>query len=473
MIKSYDVVIVGSGPAGIFTALELVQSSNLKVLLLEKGKSLDERRCPALNGSSTGCVSCPLCNIVSGWGGAGAFSDGKLSLSSDIGGRLERYIGPIRSKELTDYIDRRYQEFGASDKLYGVGPKVNGLKQEAEKAGLRLIPVPLRHMGTEKCYTILQNMYDFLKERADIETNIEVTSVITENGHVKGIETADGQTINTHYLIVAPGREGSDWLAKEACLLGLTKHNNPVDLGLRVEVPNEVLQHLTDVLYESKLEYFSKTFKDRIRTFCMCPAGEVTMESTGGSDPVITVNGHSYVKHKTSNTNFALLGSAIFAKPFNDPITYGKSVARLANLLSGGVIMQRLGDSQRGRCSSSAHLDQWAVQPTLKGAIPGDINAVLPYRFLKGIKEMLTAMDKLAPGVASPHTLLYGVEVKFYSTRLHLTEHLETEIENMFAIGDGAGVTRGLAQASSSGLVAAQEILRRVDSKQASSAATH
>ncbi|MFP3975033.1 MAG: NAD(P)/FAD-dependent oxidoreductase [Dehalococcoidia bacterium] len=473
MIKSYDAIIVGSGPAGIFTALELAQSSNLKILLLEKGKSLNKRRCPALNGNGTGCVSCPLCNMVSGWGGAGAFSDGKLSLSSQIGGRLERYIGPTRSEELTSYIDKRYQDFGASDKLYGTGPEVDTLKHKAETAGLRLIPVPLRHMGTENCHTILQGMYDFLKERIDIETDLEVTSIIAENGQAKGVETADGQTINTHYLIVAPGREGSDWLAKEACLLGLTKHNNPVDLGLRVEVPNEVVQHLTDVLYESKLEYYSKTFKDRIRTFCMCPAGEVTMESTGGSDPVITVNGHSYAKHKTPNTNFALLGSAIFAKPFNDPITYGKSVARLANLLSGGAIMQRLGDSQRGRCSSSAHIDKWAVQPTLKDAIPGDINAVLPYRFLKGIKEMITAMDKLAPGVASPHTLLYGVEVKFYSTRLHLTQNLETEIENMFAIGDGAGVTRGLVQASASGVVAAQEILQRVGSKQVPSAATH
>jgi len=460
MTRRYDVVIVGSGPAGIFTALELARSSHLKILLLEKGKALDNRHCPSIDNHGD-CRSCSPCGVVSGWGGAGAFSDGKLTLSLDVGGRLKRYLGPQRTAELIGHVDQRYLEFGASDRLYGVGPEVAELMERARLAGLRLIPVPIRHLGTEHCRVILQRMHDFLENRVEMRPGSAVTSIMARDGAVKGIETGNGESIETRYLVVAPGREGSDWLIREACLLGLTKHNNPVDLGLRVEVPQAVLRRLTDVLYESKLEFYSRTFKDRIRTFCMCPAGEVTMESTGGADPVLTVNGHSYAARKTDRTNFALLGSATFSKPFNDPIAYGRSVARLANLLSGGIILQRLGDLKKGRCSTPAGMEKWVVQPTLSSATPGDITAVLPYRFLKGIKEMLTAMDRLVPGIASPHTLLYGIEVKFYSSRLQLTQHMETEIVNMFAIGDGAGVSRGLVQASASGLVAAREILRR------------
>ncbi|MCL0047965.1 FAD-binding protein [Dehalococcoidia bacterium] len=460
MTRRYDVVVVGSGPAGIFTALELAQSSDLNILLLEKGKALGNRHCPSIDNHSD-CRSCSPCGMVSGWGGAGAFSDGKLTLSLDVGGRLKRYLGPQRTEELIGYVDQRYLEFGGPDRLYGLGPEVEQLRQKAGLAGLRLIPVAIRHLGTEHCRVVLQRMHDFLANRVEMRSGTAVTSIVARDGKIKGIETEDGESIETRYLVVAPGREGSDWLVREAALLGLTKHNNPVDLGLRVEVPQAVLRSLTDVLYESKLEFYSRAFKDRIRTFCVCPAGEVTMESTGGTDPVITVNGHSYAARKTDRTNFALLGSATFSKPFNDPIAYGRSVARLANILSGGVILQRLGDLRKGRCSTLAGMEKWAVQPTLGSATPGDISAVLPYRFLKGIKEMLTAMDRLVPGIASPHTLLYGIEVKFYSSRLQLTQHLETEIANMFAIGDGAGVSRGLVQASASGVVAAREILRR------------
>ncbi|MDD5094476.1 MAG: FAD-dependent oxidoreductase [Dehalococcoidia bacterium] len=460
MAKIYDVVIVGGGPAGIFTALELAKSSDLRVLILEKGPALNKRCCPSVI-DNTDCLSCSPCDMVSGWGGAGAFSDGKLTLSSDVGGRLTDYQGVENTEALIRYVDRCYLRFGAPEVLHGIGPEVEGLKQKAKLAGLNLIPVPVRHLGTERCYGVLQRMQGFLADRVEMQTDITAESILIRNGRARGIESRDGQRIEARHVVVAPGREGSDWLVKEAFRLKLTKHNNPIDIGLRVEVPNAVLAELTDALYECKLEFYSRTFKDRIRTFCMCPAGEVTMESTGGADPVITVNGHSYAHRKTANTNFALLGSASFAEPFHDPITYGRSVARLANLLSGGAILQRLGDLKKGRSSASENVHQWKVQPTLRAAAPGDISAALPYRFLKGINEMLTAMDKLAPGVASPHTLLYGIEVKFYSSRLQLTQNLETEVPNLYAIGDGAGVSRGLVQASASGVIAAREILRR------------
>ncbi|MFC1964582.1 NAD(P)/FAD-dependent oxidoreductase, partial [Chloroflexota bacterium] len=274
-------------------------------------------------------------------------------------------------------------------------------------------------------------------------------------------ETETGDRFLCRYLIMAPGREGADWFSKEANQLGLTMHNNPIDVGVRVEVPVTVTEELTNVLYEVKLEFLSKTFSDRVRTFCMCPGGEVIKEATGGCDPVITVNGHSYADRKSNNTNFALLVSTTFTKPFREPIAYGKYLARLANILSGGVLVQRLGDLMKGRRSTPERIKRGLVQPTLKSATPGDLSFVLPYRHLNGLVEMLQAMDKLAPGVASRHTLLYGVEVKFYSYRPQLSPNLETEIRNMFAVGDGAGISRGLVQASASGIVAAREILRR------------
>jgi uncharacterized FAD-dependent dehydrogenase len=461
MQNKYDVIIVGSGPAGIFAALELSRATNLKILLLEKGRALQFRRCPII-GKKRSCPPCSPCDLVSGWGGAGAFSDGKLTLSPQVGGQLESYLGTEKTAELIRYVDDIYLMFGASNEVYGVGSQVEQLKKKAAEAGLKLVPAPIRHMGTETCRQVLKEMHRFLADRIESQTDTAAVSIFRDDGKIKGIRTDDGELIESQYLIIAPGREGADWLLKEAARLGLTLQNNPIDVGVRVEVPNKVLEELTATLYEVKLEFRSLTYGDRIRTFCMCPAGEVTMETTGGQEPVITVNGHSYAHRKTANTNFALLVSASFSPPFREPIGYGKYLARLANIISGGVIVQRWGDLSRGHRSTFDSIKEGPVQPTLKSATPGDLGYVMPYRFLKGIAEMLEAMDKLAPGVASPHTLLYGVEVKFYSLRLQLTNNLETEIPNLFAIGDGAGVSRGLIQAAASGVVAAREIIRRV-----------
>ena len=462
MTKKYDVIIVGGGPAGIFTALELTKEASLKVLLIEKGRDISGRQCPSRD-RGVSCISCSPCHLVCGLGGAGAFSDGKLTLSSQVGGRLVEYLGESNTEALVKYVGDIYLKFGAPNKLYGVGDEdeVEGLNRKASLAKLRLIPVPVRHLGTEHCRSVLKAMQDYLVSRVDFKLEVMTSTVIVEGNEVRGIETETGERFECDYLVLAPGREGADWLSKEANRLNLTMQSNPVDVGVRVEVPVAVMADLSSVLYEAKLEFLSPSFNDRIRTFCMCPAGEVIMESTGGCDPVITVNGHSYADRSSNNTNFALLVSTTFTEPFREPIAYGKYLARLANILSGGVLVQRLGDLKQGQRSNPDRVRRGLVQPTLKSAVPGDLSFVLPYRHLTGIVEMLQAMDKLAPGVASPHTLLYGVEVKFYSGRLQLSLGLETEVSNMFAVGDGAGVSRGLVQSSASGVVAAREILSR------------
>jgi len=453
----FDVIIVGAGPAGIFSALELVENTGLSILMLDKGPDINQRKCPANRGME--CINCDPCSLLSGWGGAGAFSDGKLTLSTEVGGWLNEYCTEEKLSELINYVDNVYLKFGAPKNLYGADPdKIEEIERKAALAGLKLIPQKIRHMGTEKCAQTLRKMRRRLKDKVDIRTRTEVKSLLVKKDGVEGIETTKGEKLYGKYVIVAPGRSGAEWLKFEAQSLGLKTLNNPVDVGIRVEVQASVMEELTKTLYEPKFIYYSKSFDDQVRTFCVAPEGEVITESYDG---VLTVNGQSYAERKTGNTNFAVLVSTSFTEPFREPIAYGKYLARLTNLVGGGIIIQRLGDLEVGRRSTEERIERSLVVPTLKNATPGDLSFVLPYRYLADIREMLQAMDQIAPGIYSKHTLLYGVEVKFYSSRLELNRSLETKIHNLFTIGDGAGVTRGLVQASASGVIAAEEIIKR------------
>lgn len=457
--QPYDVIIVGAGPAGIFSALELTKNENtqLRILMLDKGPDLERRRCPASRGF--GCVNCDPCTLLHGWGGAGAFSDGKLDLSTEVGGWLADYMTKEKLAAYIDYVDTIYCQFGAPEHVYGTDlDKIDEIERRAAFAGLKLIPQKVRHMGTEQCAQVLRNMRRRLKGKLEIQTGVEVKSLVVKNSKLAGVETKKGEKMQGKYVIVAPGRSGAEWLTTEAQTLGLKTFNNPVDVGVRVEVLASVMEELTEALYEPKLVYFSKSFDDHVRTFCVCPRGEVITESYEG---ILTVNGQSYAERKTDNTNFAILVSTRFTEPFREPIAYGKYLARLTNLLSGGIIIQRLGDLEVGRRSTEERINRSLVVPTLKNATPGDLSFVLPYRYLADIREMIQALDHVSPGLNSKDTLLYGTEVKFYSSRLELSNHLETRIHNLFTIGDGAGVTRGLIQASVSGVIATREVLKR------------
>ena len=442
----YDVLIVGAGPAGIFAALQLVKEKSGSVCIIDSGPDIDQR------DRKTG--------LLSGWGGAGAFSDGKITLSPEVGGQLVNLMAEGEVRKLLRLIDEMWLEYSGPLKIYGADPdEVAAIAQKAQLAGMRLIHSEVRHLGTEICPLVLTRMRDHLREKIHVRMNTAVAELVVDGGKVRGVKTESGENIEADYVIAAPGRVGADWLTREAQRLDIKTMTNPVDIGVRVEVPAAVMKDLCDVVYEPKLVYYSRSFDDRVRSFCVCPNGEVVLERYDG---VTSVNGHSYARKQTSNTNFAILVSTSFTEPFHEPITYGRYVASLANLLSEGVIVQRLGDLESGRRSTGARIERGLTEPTLTAAVPGDLSFVLPYRHLSGILEMLHALDKLAPGVASRHTLLYGVEVKFYSSRIELTDKLETKIANLFAVGDGAGVTRGLAQASASGVIAAREIVNRM-----------
>lgn len=460
-MAEYDCMIIGAGPAGIFCALELVrQKPEMKILILEKGRDLRDRFCPSRE-KKVPCVGCPSCSVVSGWGGAGAFSDGKLALSTEVGGMLGQYLDQEEFTAGIRAVHDVYLKFGAPREVHGTEKhdEITALGRRAILAGLRLVPAPVRHLGTGRTQQILQKMQDYLEDHGvTVRTNCTVASLQVRDGKIAGVITGDGDELTAPYVVCAPGRLGSEWLVKQADSLGLERAINPVDIGFRVELPAVVLEPLTSLTYEAKLLFTSPTFEDRVRTFCMNPYGEVVMENTDG---IVTVNGHTHAEYKTDYTNFALLVSKNFTEPFKEPIAYGKYIASLANMLGGGVIVQRLGDLMLGRRSTRERITKGLLAPTLKEAIPGDLSLVLPYRHFLSIIEMLKAMDEVAPGVYSRHTLLYGVEVKFYSSRIEVTRNLETQVANLFVAGDGAGITRGLAQASLSGMIIAREIARR------------
>jgi uncharacterized FAD-dependent dehydrogenase len=458
--RDYDVIIVGAGPAGIFSALEILgQKKDARILIIEKGKDLDKRICP-MKIKEISCATCPECALLSGWGGAGAFSDGKLNLSPEIGGFLSRYIDKERLESLIQYVDEIYVKYGAPKETYGGNTKeIREIERLASENSLLFIPSRIRHIGTDRCKSVLKKVKEDLNQKVKTLFSSEAEKVVIRKGKVAGIRLKDGRSLYSEFLILAPGREGSRWLEREAKRLRLTLFRNPVDIGLRIEVAASVFEPLTKITYEPKLVFHSRKFSDKVRTFCVNPYGEVVKEYLKG---IWTVNGHSYANRKTKNTNFALLVSTSFTEPFDEPILYGRYIAGLANLLGKGVIVQRLGDLHQGRRSTHERIAEGSVEPTLRDATPGDLSFVIPYRYISDILEMLEVLDTIALGINSSHTLLYGAEVKFYSRYPKLTEFLETEIENLFAVGDGAGVSRGLIQASTSGVIAAREISKRL-----------
>jgi uncharacterized protein len=447
MKKQYQVAIVGAGPSSIFAALTLSKGGMKDVAIFERGKDIHERK----RGRGM--------ELLCGWGGAGAFSDGKLTLSPKVGGFLGDFIPQGQLVNLLKEADEIYLSFGAPKEVFGQSSdKTEALYQEAKLAGLEFIPMEIRHLGTENCVPLLEKIRNALEKKVDVFFNAPVKEILVENGKVMGVLLEDGTRVKADYVICGPGRVGAQWIKNEVQRLGIPSMPSPVDIGVRVEAPASILQKLTDIAYEAKFIYYSKTFDDKVRTFCMNPFGEVVTETI---DEIVTVNGHSYANKRTENTNFAILVSNTFTEPFNDPIGYGKYIARLANLLGKGVIIQRVGDLLDGRRSTIERINRCITQPTLTSATPGDLSFVLPYRHLKTIIEMLEALDRITPGIFSRHTLLYGVEVKFYTNRVKTSPALETDIQNLFLIGDGAGITRGLMQASISGILAGEEILRR------------
>jgi len=443
----FDIIIVGAGPAGIFTALTLADLGIKNVLLLEQGKNLNSRS--HLDPEDRLC----------GWGGAGAYSDGKLTLSTEVGGILREFLEEKSLYQFLESTDRIYVAHGAPNRLFGApSPELEELAEHARMAGLQFIPSRIRHIGTENCRTVLSSVRESLESRVEIRTGTAVRELVAEKNRIKGVKLFDGRTIFSRFVVAAPGRSGASWMKQQAECLGLKTTATSVDIGVRVELPAVVLKEITDISYEAKLIHYSKTFDEKVRTFCMNPYGEVVTEENNG---ITTVNGHSYAGKKSENTNFAILVSSAFTEPFDDPIAYGQHIARLANLLGGGVIIQRLGDLLAGRRSTKARIARCLTRPTFDNATPGDLSYVFPYRHLVSIIEMLEALEKLAPGVYSRHTLLYGVEVKFYSNRIEISSEMETKIKNLFVIGDGAGITRGLLQASASGILAARAIGKR------------
>lgn len=467
MTKNYDVVIIGAGPGGIFCAYELMEKRpDLKVLIVEKGRSIEKRNCPKRVTKT--CAGCKPCSITTGFAGAGAFSDGKLSLSPDVGGNLPEILGYDKATELIHESDEIYLKFGADKNVYGIDKEVElrEIRRKAIGANLKLVECPIRHLGTEEGYKIYSRLQEhILSKGVDIEFNTMVTDIVVENGRATAITTDKGDTFTAKEIVSAVGREGADWFKDKCEEIGIETKPGTVDVGVRVEVRDEVMQFLNENLYEAKLIYHTPTFDDKVRTFCTNPSGEVATEYYDGG--LAVVNGHAYKgkELKTSNTNFALLVSKNFTKPFKTPIEYGKKIAELSNMLCGGkILVQTYGDFKRGRRTTEERLCRNNLIPTLKDAVPGDLSLVFPHRIMVDLDEMIQALDKVTPGIASEETLLYGVEVKFYSNKVIVNKDFETSIKGLRAIGDGAGVTRGLQQASANGLSVARSIIKDLES---------
>lgn len=453
----YDVIIIGAGPGGIFAAFELVnKNKNLKIAIIEKGKALDKRACPIDGKKIKSCIKCDTCSIMSGFGGAGAFSDGKYNITNDFGGTLYEHIGSDTAIELMHYVDDINVLYGGQDtKLYSTAK--SSFKKLCMQNKLKLLDASVRHLGTDINYVVLNNLYNELNKHVDIYFNTEVLDIkIDKNIY---LVTTKDDTYKAKNCIVSAGRSGSKWIQEICQKLNIETNSNRVDIGVRVELPAPIFSNLTDELYESKIVYRTEKYEDNVRTFCMNPNGIVVNENTNG---IITVNGHSYEddKLKTNNTNFALLVSKTFSEPFKDSNSYGESIARLSNMLGGGVIVQRFGDLIRGRRTNEKRLSKSTVTPTLS-ATPGDLSLVLPKRILDDIIEMIYALDKVAPGTANDDTLLYGVEVKFYNMEVAVDENLETIHKGLYIIGDGSGVTHSLSHASASGIYVAREIVKK------------
>ena len=451
-MKKYDVIIVGAGASGVFMSYEMTKLKNsAKVLMLEKGNSLDKRMCPIDGSKIKKCIGCKPCHIMNGYGGAGTLSDGKYNITTQFGGDIHRYIDEDEAMDLMYYVDQVLCEMGGSDaKLYSTAN--SALKTITLRHDLHLMDAKVRHLGTDRNFKILQNIYDYTKERIEAVFNCEVIDIakIDKGFHV----ITENETYYCDNLVLATGRSGSKWISKICDKLNIKTERNRVDIGVRVELPAAIFEHITSEVYESKIVYKTKKYNDMVRTFCMNPYGEVVTENTNG---IITVNGHSYADQKlhTENTNFALLVSNKFTEPFKDSNEYGESIARLSNMLGGGVLLQRFGDLIKGRRSSERRMEKCFTRPTLK-AVPGDLSLVLPKRQLDNIIEMIYALDKIAPGTANEDTLLYGVEVKFYNSKVEVDGNLETEIKGLYALGDGSGVTHSLSQASASGVYVAR-----------------
>ena len=450
----YDVIIIGAGPGGIFSAYELKKRApKLRVAIFEAGHPLDKRRCPIDGDKIKSCINCKVCSVMSGFGGAGAFSDGKYNITNNFGGTLYEHIGKAKALELMKYVDDiNVQYGGAGTKLYSTtGSK---FKKLCIQNKLNLLDASVRHLGTDINFIVLQNLYNELSDKVDFFFDTPVKTVsLKEDGYLISCDMGEFECKN---CIISVGRSGSKWMESACRDMGIATKSNRVDIGVRVELPAVVFSHLTDELYESKIVYRTEKFEDNVRTFCMNPNGIVVNENTNG---IVTVNGHSYEDSamKTENTNFALLVAKHFSEPFKDSNGYGESIARLSNMLGGGVIIQRFGDLIRGRRSNTKRIEEGLVMPTLS-ATPGDLSLVLPKRILDGIIEMIYALDRIAPGTANDDTLLYGVEVKFYNMEVELDENLETKYKGLYIIGDGSGITHSLSHASASGVFVARRL---------------